>query len=187
MWRIKMKESDQNSSLCSQKVSTLAIISLVLSLWPFGFIGGIICGHIARWRIKRKSELTGDSFARWGLGFSYFMLFLALGIFCVIHNGESILKEWTTDGMSIPYNVVDLGGIYAIKGKGLEIGVVKAMELIVNQKSYGTVNEGDSIKVYSKNDKLKGVFVNGRRVYRGKCILIKRQKSGTAPPIKGNK
>jgi len=69
------------------QTSNLAIASLVLSiatlvLGPLGFIPGIICGHMARARIKKDASLGGDGLAKAGLIIGY--LFLALGIIALI-------------------------------------------------------------------------------------------------------
>lgn len=69
------------------QTSNLAIASLVLSiatlvLGPFGCIPGIICGHIARARIKKDSSLGGEGLAKAGLIIGY--LFLAAGIIALI-------------------------------------------------------------------------------------------------------
>lgn len=69
------------------QTSNLAIASLVLStatlvLGPLGFIPGIICGHIARARIKKNSSLAGDGLAKAGLIIGY--LFLAVGLLALI-------------------------------------------------------------------------------------------------------
>jgi len=65
------------------KTSGLAIASLVLSLLtlligPFGFIPGIICGHIARAKIANSPNLKGSGLAKAGLIVGY--IFLGLGI-----------------------------------------------------------------------------------------------------------
>jgi len=64
-----------------------AIASLVLSilsifLGPLGCVPGIICGHIARARIRRNPNLGGDGLALAGLIVGY--LFLALIVVMVV-------------------------------------------------------------------------------------------------------
>jgi hypothetical protein len=65
-----------------QKTSALAVASLACSLSTFvtgiGFIPGIICGHMAKARIRRDSSLKGMGLAKWGLITGY--LILVLGI-----------------------------------------------------------------------------------------------------------
>jgi hypothetical protein len=63
-------------------MSRYAIASFVFSLLsmilgPFGFIPGIICGHIARREIQRD-DLNGLGLANTGLAFGYGFLFVAL-------------------------------------------------------------------------------------------------------------
>ena len=69
------------------KTSGLAIASLVLSLLtlligPFGFIPGIICGHIARAKIANNPNLKGSGLAKAGLIIGY--IFLGLGILAIV-------------------------------------------------------------------------------------------------------
>jgi hypothetical protein len=69
------------------KTSGLAIASLVLSiatllLGPFGFIPGIICGHMAMARIRKEPALGGVGLAKAGLIIGY--VFLALGMIVAI-------------------------------------------------------------------------------------------------------
>jgi hypothetical protein len=57
----------------------LAIASLILSLsslilGPLGSIPGIICGHIARSRVRRDPSLSGDGLAVAGLIVGYLIL-----------------------------------------------------------------------------------------------------------------
>ncbi len=63
--------------------SSLAIASFVLSLLsivlgPFGFIPGIVCGHIAKAQCLRTPSLEGLGFAQAGLIIGY--IFLGLSI-----------------------------------------------------------------------------------------------------------
>lgn len=65
----------------AQKVSGLAIASLVLSLLGcFGLtaIAGVICGHLARKRIRENPSLSGGALALIGLIIGYLMIALAV-------------------------------------------------------------------------------------------------------------
>jgi hypothetical protein len=65
----------------AQKVSGLAIASLVLSLLGCFFltaIAGVICGHMARNRIRRDPSLTGGGLALAGVIIGYLMIGLAV-------------------------------------------------------------------------------------------------------------
>lgn len=157
------------------RVSFLAIASLILSLWPVGFIGGIVCGHLARRRIKRVPEMFGDSIARWGLGLSYTFLIVTAAFCFFIWAAElSVLKTGSQDGMTIPYGVIEQGTVYSTAGEGLDIKAVKTIDLVVNEQSYGSLEEGDILKVLSNDAGRVQVFVNDKRVYRLGCLLIKR-------------
>jgi hypothetical protein len=63
------------------KTSRLAIASLALSLGslllgPLGYLPGIICGHLAKGRIRRDPALGGRGLANAGLGIGYGILAL---------------------------------------------------------------------------------------------------------------
>jgi len=55
---------------------TLAILSVVLG--PFGCIPAIVCGHMARGKIRRDPSLCGDGLAVAGLIVGYVILALSL-------------------------------------------------------------------------------------------------------------
>jgi len=60
-----------------------AIASLVLSilsifLGPLGCVPGIICGHVARARIRKNPDLSGDGLALAGLIVGYLFLVLVI-------------------------------------------------------------------------------------------------------------
>jgi hypothetical protein len=66
------------------RTSTLAVVALVLSvssviLGPLGFIPGIVCGHIAIWRIRRNPTVLGKrmAVAAVAVGYLFFVLFVA--------------------------------------------------------------------------------------------------------------
>jgi hypothetical protein len=59
--------------------SILAMASCFCSVWlAFGFIPGIICGHLARAKIRANPLLKGDVLAKAGLAISYTVLGLFL-------------------------------------------------------------------------------------------------------------
>ena len=67
------------------RTSGLAIASLALSclaalIGPFGFLPGIICGHMARSECRRDPRVVGDGLALAGLIVGY----VFLGIFLVL-------------------------------------------------------------------------------------------------------
>ena len=67
------------------KTDGVAIASLVLScmsvaIGPFGFIPGIICGHIARSRIRQNPAMGGDGLALAGLIIGYLFLLIMLAV-----------------------------------------------------------------------------------------------------------
>jgi DNA-directed RNA polymerase subunit RPC12/RpoP len=67
----------------TQRTSGLAIVSLVCSLSSFitcvGWLPGIICGHVAKSRIRRNSLLKGSGLATAGLIIGYLVLMLEAG------------------------------------------------------------------------------------------------------------
>jgi hypothetical protein len=64
--------------------SILAMASLFCSVWVFlGFIPGIICGHLARAKMRENPLLKGAGLATAGLAISYAMLLLLLTIWAL--------------------------------------------------------------------------------------------------------
>lgn len=73
----------------SPKTSGLAVASLVCScaglvFGPLGFIPGIICGHLARGRLKRDPSLAGRGLATAGLVVGYGVLALFIGVVALL-------------------------------------------------------------------------------------------------------
>jgi hypothetical protein len=69
------------------RTSGLAIASLVLACLgavagPFGFLPGIVCGHLALRSIRRNRDQNGEGIARAGLIVGY--VFMAITLVCVI-------------------------------------------------------------------------------------------------------
>lgn len=83
--------SQASAAPVAPKTSGLAIASLVCSignfcLIPFGFIPGIICGHLALKRIGQNPSLKGRGMAQAGLIIGYVglvLLVVFLGVFLV--------------------------------------------------------------------------------------------------------
>lgn len=81
-----------SSAVKSSRTSKLAVASLALSLGtfllgPFGFIPGVICGHMAKAHLRRNPALGGRGFATAGLAIGYCFVLLAttgLAIFLMI-------------------------------------------------------------------------------------------------------
>lgn len=71
------------STTAAPRASRLAIASLVCSLASLvtciGWIPGIICGHLARSRIRRDSSLKGNDLAMAGLTIGYLCLIMEAG------------------------------------------------------------------------------------------------------------
>jgi len=67
----------------AQRNSRLAVASLVCSLLSFvtciGWLPGIICGHMAKARIRRNPALKGNGLATAGLVIGYLILVLGVG------------------------------------------------------------------------------------------------------------
>jgi DNA-directed RNA polymerase subunit RPC12/RpoP len=70
--------------------STLAVASLICSVFvPLGSIPGIICGHLAKARMRRNIFLVGDKMANAGLLISYCMLMATMAVV-----GIFLLERW---------------------------------------------------------------------------------------------
>ena len=72
-----------NIATTAQRTSGLAIASLVCSLSSLitcvGWLPGIICGHLAKSRIRRNPSLKGSGLATAGLIIGYLILMLEVG------------------------------------------------------------------------------------------------------------
>jgi hypothetical protein len=72
-----------NATTAAPRTSRLAIASLICSLASLvtciGWIPGIICGHLAKSRIRRDSSLKGNGLATAGLIIGYLILVLEAG------------------------------------------------------------------------------------------------------------
>jgi hypothetical protein len=69
------------AAAAEEKTSALAVASLVCSLFlSLGCIPGIICGHLAKARLRRDIFLTGNRMATAGLVISYFFLFFSIAL-----------------------------------------------------------------------------------------------------------
>ena len=72
-----------NLATTAQRTSGLAIASLVCSLSSLitcvGWLPGIICGHLAKSRIRRNPSLKGSGLATAGLIIGYLFLMLEVG------------------------------------------------------------------------------------------------------------
>jgi hypothetical protein len=89
----------------AKKISTLALVSFVCSFgFGAGSIPGIICGHLAKARIRRDPSLTGNGLATAGLIVSYSFLFLTLAfvaaaftVFAPAHGRQLTAQEQTAN------------------------------------------------------------------------------------------
>ena len=59
-------------------IASLVLAILSMAIGPFGFIPAIICGHIARGRIRRTPGLGGDGLALAGLIIGYVLALLTI-------------------------------------------------------------------------------------------------------------
>ena len=94
--------------------SILAIASFFCSLWVgFGTIPGIICGHLAKARLRANPMLEGEGFAKAGLAISYAVLavFLLVGgtFFAMAHHFKPVIvvRESPDDLKALTPRVVD--------------------------------------------------------------------------------
>jgi len=84
-------------TMTEKKYSKLAICSIILStssifLW-LSWIAGVICGHMARARIKANKNLEGNNLALIGLVIGYFFPAVLLGI--VLYLGGYLERQVT--------------------------------------------------------------------------------------------
>lgn len=100
---------DATPAPIAHRTSGLAVASLVCSLSSpilcIGWIPGIICGHLARYAIRRNPALTGKSLATAGLIISYATLIFTVGLSAIIltmgvQNVMEALKSTKQQGLS---------------------------------------------------------------------------------------
>jgi len=87
--KLPLRPPSQTAAPVAAKTSGLAVASLVCSVGsfiiiPFGFIPGIICGHMALKRIAKNPALRGTGLAKAGLIVGYVALALALLVVAAI-------------------------------------------------------------------------------------------------------
>jgi hypothetical protein len=58
-------------STCGLAIASLVLAIATVVIGPFGYIPGIICGHLAKSRIRRNPGLGGKGLATAGLGLGY--------------------------------------------------------------------------------------------------------------------
>jgi DNA-directed RNA polymerase subunit RPC12/RpoP len=103
-----------NSATTVQRTSRLAIASLVCSLSSLitcvGWLPGIICGHLAKSRIRRNPTLKGSGLATAGLIIGYLILMLEVGTAAVRiwsfsaalkHGYENVRQDLTTNNVIV--------------------------------------------------------------------------------------
>jgi len=80
------------------RISALAVASLICSVFvPLGSIPGIICGHMAKGRMRRNIFLVGEKMANAGLIISYSVLMATVALAATF-----LLEHW----LSIPVKVL---------------------------------------------------------------------------------
>jgi hypothetical protein len=103
-----------NIATTVQRTSRLAIASLVCSLSSLitcvGWLPGIICGHLAKSRIRRNPTLKGSGLATAGLIIGYLILMLEVGTAAVRiwsfsaalkHGYENVRQDLTTNNVIV--------------------------------------------------------------------------------------
>jgi|GEM_PF-811419 ribosomal protein S27E len=103
-----------NIATTAQRTSRLAIASLVCSLSSLitcvGWLPGIICGHLAKSRIRRNPSLKGSGLATAGLVIGYLILMLQVGAAAyyiwsftaaVKHGFENVRQDLATNNVII--------------------------------------------------------------------------------------
>jgi len=106
--------SGESSSAEKSRISALAVASLLCSVWVFaGCIPGIICGHMAKARMRRNVFLEGERMATAGLIISYCILSLALtgaGAITLAERGSRpiiVLRETQAAQAALKPRIVD--------------------------------------------------------------------------------
>jgi hypothetical protein len=89
--------ASQDAPVSVQRTSRLAIASVVCSVASFftciGWIPGVICGHMARSRIRRDQSLKGSGLATAGLVLGYLALAVEVGSAVYLEKFSHALKQ----------------------------------------------------------------------------------------------
>jgi DNA-directed RNA polymerase subunit RPC12/RpoP len=101
------------------RTSALAIASLVCSLTCFGCLPGIICGHLARGRIRRNPGLRGGGLALAGLIIGYLVLATSL---CELAIGISHLRSQFRQSYQAALQGLSTNGIQFNPGVSVHAG-----------------------------------------------------------------
>jgi hypothetical protein len=128
----------------------LAIASLVLSvatvvIGPFGYIPGIICGHLARRRIRRNPGLSGKGLATAGLALGYgfvgativfLVVFLSI-FFKAAHRLQEQTKFPARSAAQPPPAAMDSGSGIASEGWTTNLNAVATPGTLVTGRVHG--------------------------------------------------
>ncbi len=103
-----------DTATTAQRTSRLAIASLVCSLSSLitcvGWLPGIICGHLAKSRIRRNPSLKGSGLATAGLVIGYLLIMLQVGAaavwiwsftVAVKHGFENVRQDLATNNLLV--------------------------------------------------------------------------------------
>ncbi len=163
----------------AKKNSALAITSLVLGILSIpccSFITGVpavICGHIARARIKRDPSLSGDGLALAGLILGYISLVMMVIGLVVAWPVVKIGLEYGATGMRVA-QVQPLGPVIARVGFPADTGVKTVAEL-KEQLIKGGLSEAELSAV----DLSQFQFGNVSASDPDKTILIRARDTGS--------
>ncbi len=133
----------ESAAAASAKTSHLALASLVCSLvLGIGCLPGIICGHLARGRLRRDPALRGRQMAMGGLVLSYFFL---LASSAVVATGYLVLTPKYGHQLSPTQSAANTPSVLATRRVDeVEIGNADSESLhavrLVNSESASTSN-----------------------------------------------
>jgi hypothetical protein len=128
----------------------LAIASLILSIatvviGPFGYIPGIICGHLARSRIRRNPGLGGKGLATAGLGLGYgfvgativFLVVFLFIFFKAAHRLQEDSKFPARSAVQPAPAAMDSGPEVASEGRKTNLNAIAIPETLVAGRVHG--------------------------------------------------
>jgi hypothetical protein len=154
--------------LTPDRLSRLAVVSLICSVFvPLGAVPGIICGHLARARMRRDFFLVGEKMANAGLLISYAVLLatvVAAAIFFFEHQYYrplQMLRETPDALAAMQARVVD----EVIMGENEDEHEVDGVMQYTTEdrgKSYHTANRGGSFSYMMKTLPDRALTLNCR-------------------------
>jgi Domain of unknown function (DUF4190) len=138
----------ENAATTAQRTSGLAIASLVCSLSSLvicvGWLPGVICGHLAKSRIRRDSSLKGNGLASAGLVIGYLILMLEVGTAAVqVWRISTAVKEgYKNVRQSLATNSIIITQTQSITASNHNLESASSAIIVTNNQQIESADDG---------------------------------------------